>query len=153
MPEEPSNSDQFQLSLQVSEGFRKLHDHENELLNHRFQWFGLMTGLLAATYGLLWEFKSSAEVPMLLLCIFGGIVSFSASLSSLFTRRAHQQIDDTFDQVVADHRLPTSIPIRGCNYKPTWRFLLPWNLIYPMFCAFWIGMAVCVVKCACPVVP
>ncbi|MEM1085615.1 MAG: hypothetical protein AAGI48_16005 [Verrucomicrobiota bacterium] len=150
MPEDERDSERFQEALQLAQHYRELHAHENNLTNHRFQWFALMTGLLAATYGLLWEFKSTAEVPMLTISAFGFLVSLSATLSAIFTARAHAQIGDSYKMVFKARNHPVSAPIRGCVYRPQWRFFLPWNFIYPLFTLFWIGMGICVVTCSCP---
>ena len=140
-----------------------MHKHEDELTNHRFQWFALLTGLLAASFGLLWEFKSTAKVPMTVICFLGVLVSLSAYQAASLSELAHQEINKRFKALLDALKLEEQSPIRGfclkdhatANEQQRWwgrahKRLLPWNLLFPVFAIFWAGLMVCVWCCKCP---
>lgn len=147
----------IRLSMEIAHEFRDLHKHENELMNHRFQWFGLMTGLLAASYGLMWEFKSSAEMPMLFICLFGLFVAVSATRGALLTRDAHRSIDAQYLCLLRKNKLKQTVPVRGFVgdrvRSQKHLYLLPWRSVFPAFAVLWICLAFCAWLCPCPPCP
>ena len=125
---------------EVAAGFRDLHKHESELLNHRFQWFALINGLLFAAYGLLWEFKASAQNLMIFIAFFGAFISLSSYMGSRLTNKAHNKITDDYKALCLKYPLLNDLSIRGLDEKTKWDFLLPWNLIFLLFVGFWVAV-------------
>ena len=112
--------------------YRELVKHENELTNHRLNWFILMQAMLFAGLGAMW---SADYLPLLivaslglLICIpFGYVLHLNdAAISDLISLcKANTNLDEFEPPIIGYDKA-----------KHVW--LLPWNSVPIVFGVSWI---------------
>ncbi|NNE92960.1 MAG: hypothetical protein HKN23_15050 [Verrucomicrobiales bacterium] len=124
---------------------RQLICHEGNLMNHRFQWFALLTGLLFASFGLLWEFRASTHNILVIVSILGILVSGSSWAAAYLGDRACVRLENSYARMLLPDFCPECIqdqipPVIGLTETKIWKHVLPWRILFPIFILAWIGI-------------
>jgi hypothetical protein len=111
------------------EVIRILIHQENEMVNHRIQWFLLLQGFMFAGIGFAWE-KNTA------LCIVFSIVGILSSVSAGLLLRCGIQAIADLDRKVQE----TTVGKKSDELNPFLHFLLPWNFMPLTMILAWAAM-------------
>jgi len=110
---------------------RALIQHENEMTNHRMNWFLVLQGFMFAGIAFAWD-KSTA------LCVVFSIVGILSSISvGILLRYGIQAIRD-LDRKSRD----TTIGKGNEEISPFMHFLLPWNFLPFTMIVAWTAMII-----------
>ncbi|GIT99961.1 hypothetical protein TSL6_04680 [Sulfurovum sp. TSL6] len=110
---------------------RALIQHENEMTNHRMNWFLILQGFMFAGIAFAWD-KSTA------LCVVFSIVGILSSISvGILLRYGIQAIRD-LDRKSRD----TTIGKGSEEIAPFMHFLLPWHFLPFTMIVAWTAMII-----------
>ena len=111
---------------------RSLIRDENEMTNHRMNWFLLLQGLMFASLGFAWE-KNSA------LCIIFSCVGTLSSISTGVLLHYGILAIKNLEESIQDNNMP----LLGRAPKETSKvmhFLLPWHFLPVLMSVAWLAI-------------
>jgi hypothetical protein len=113
------------------ETIRALIQHENEMTNHRMNWFLILQGFMFAGIAFAWD-KSEA------LCVVFSIVGILSSISVGILLRYGIQAIRNLDQKTEE----TTIGKGSEETSPIMHFLLPWHFLPFTMILAWTAMII-----------
>lgn len=128
----------------VETRIRGMIQHENELLNHRIQWFLIINGfLLSATASLIAKLTSETAFMLVILAVIGFLVCVSFWFSLGIGRRGVGRLADLwkdYRDLYYHHEEPTGchqIGVLGWKSNVWATRLAPWYLLPLIFGGVW----------------
>jgi hypothetical protein len=120
---------------------RELARHENEVTNHRMEWFGTINGFLFAALGFAWGSPNGARL-VAVLSVAGALVSFFTICTLTASTRAMSNLSKFPVARRPDGRRAPGIV--GIDPDPGFRWigsiLAIWTLIPVTFLVVWIWL-------------
>jgi len=116
---------------------RTLIEHENDLQNHRLNWFLTIQGLLLAALGFAWD-KQDAHALVIVFCILAILVSLSAWSSLRLTDAAYEDLHNWWESHKPKNYDGPPIVGHRAEYKFIFWILRPWRILPWVFTLGWL---------------
>jgi len=147
----PSNPDYEKWSDVI----RELIRHEDQLRNHRMDWFLRSEGFFFAALAFAWD-KRDASHLVVLLAVLGIVFAWMSAGGLELSRKAKAQARDWWDTNVRPHYLgPDVVAYRTAeDVRSRSPWLRAWRYGFPLlFTVAWAGVLVARLALVTPVAP